>query len=197
MSEQKIEFDTSDADTITWNGKKYHELTMKRIMNSWIYTYPHQDNLVLMTDGANFNNNITRLMLEYCEHYPYCGNLFSAQSIRTRLERMQKLNEFVKYQIKEIKKHCPHQLTEFKLTNDSSIAKCEQCDSELGWWCPDSPDRICHYYTEMGKDDFEGRRVVELYNKTQVQYAHKPGQSIDSESEDACLYCGKPTKRKG
>jgi len=24
-------------------------------------------------------------------------------------------------------------------------AQCAVCDERLGWWCPDSPDHICHY----------------------------------------------------
>jgi len=65
-------------------------------------------------------------------------------------------------------------------------AECEGCDVNFGWYCPDSPDHVCHYHTDEGK--------VELITGEQVD----PPANHDSEHEssDWCLYCGHPDERK-
>lgn len=56
-------------------------------------------------------------------------------------------------------------------------ATCVICGKDLGWWCPKSPNHICHYeydYTKRGYLTPEG------------------GYSC----EELCKYCGNPSERK-
>ena len=66
-------------------------------------------------------------------------------------------------------------------------AYCAICDKSFGWYCANSPDHICHYFSKDGK--------ITLIDGTNVQ---KPVDSPDKghQSEDWCLYCGEPEERK-
>ena len=66
------------------------------------------------------------------------------------------------------------------------FAECEGCDCDFGWYCPDSPDHICHYHTDEGK--------VELIDGTLVD--PPPGHDGEDEYNEWCLYCGHPDERK-
>ena len=54
------------------------------------------------------------------------------------------------------KKQCHHEII-----NDYESAKCEICEDNLGWFCDESPDQICHYYTNQNG-------LVELEDNTTV-----------------------------
>ena len=61
-------------------------------------------------------------------------------------------------------------------------AFCGICDAYFGWRCPDT---LCHYFTINGR--------VELIDQTKVDapLGHDPNH----ETEDSCIYCGKPEER--
>ena len=93
-------------------------------------------------------------------------------------------------------------------------AQCAICDSilEKGWYCPDSPDLICHYFS-VTEDD--GSETVMLLDGNEVpcpksrcydcdpcnmkprDVCLNPGvPDQEYQSEDWCLYCGHPEERK-
>jgi hypothetical protein len=43
------------------------------------------------------------------------------------------------------KRECQHEIIEYKVTEDCSSAHCRICNEPFGWWCPKSPDNLCHY----------------------------------------------------
>jgi hypothetical protein len=57
---------------------------------------------------------------------------------------------------------------------------------EFQWDCPLSPDGVCHYYSHDG--------IVHLNDGTfdQMPRSYDPTY----ETEDSCIYCGKPLERK-
>lgn len=69
-----------------------------------------------------------------------------------------------------------------------SYAKCDICQENFGWFCPQSPDHVCHYYT----DNETG--LIVLRNGDTV----KPAPDHDSryETHDECLFCGSPDERR-
>jgi hypothetical protein len=82
---------------------------------------------------------------------------------------------------------CPHKILEQQPDEHGyGFAECEGCDTQFGWYCPDSPDRVCHYHTDEGK--------VELIDGTLVDMP--ANHDSEHESSDWCLYCGHPDERK-
>jgi hypothetical protein len=61
------------------------------------------------------------------------------------------------------------------------------CGYATGWWCPDSPDNACHYFTmpDGGVLDINNNRI-------EVPEGH----DYSNEEYDWCIYCGQPDERK-
>lgn len=84
---------------------------------------------------------------------------------------------------------CHHDnLKTFKVKEES--ASCADCGLGLGWHCPDSPDHLCHYFSE---ESSEGPYVELKGNKK-----HYLPKNHDStfENSDVCLFCHLPDERK-
>ena len=85
---------------------------------------------------------------------------------------------------------CPHNSSRIKSKN-SDAPRCSFCEAHLqGWWCPESADNSCYYYSE----EKDGKRVITLSNGTVVSLPddHDP----ENETSDACLFCHLPDERK-
>ena len=67
---------------------------------------------------------------------------------------------------------------------------CDDCGKVFGgWFCPDSPDHACHYFTEGGK--------VELNTgEWAVPNPEHWEDGKEYETDDRCLFCGDPEERK-
>lgn len=95
-----------------------------------------------------------------------------------KISRLSKtIDEFI-IQLKAAKSKCKHKI------NKNGV--CTRCGEDFGWWCPKSPDHVCHYYT---LDDevplIDGRRA-------RAPKKHNPFH----ETGDSCIYCGEPEERK-
>jgi len=77
---------------------------------------------------------------------------------------------------------------------DWGSAFCETCGEDYNWYCPDSPDHTCHYFSTPGEGQFSGTRYVTLIDGT----AHTLPQEHDPmyETDDQCIFCGDPEERK-
>ncbi len=81
------------------------------------------------------------------------------------------------------KKECPHEVIQEPLYLDSAL--CGICGVDFGWYCPTSPDRLCHYETNGGKVLLlDGRRVK------------APPGAQNRMSTEWCMYCKDPEERK-
>lgn len=66
-------------------------------------------------------------------------------------------------------------------------ATCMLCSTYFGYRCPDSPDSVCHYYTNE-----QGR--VRLIDGTEIE--PPPEHDTEYETPDSCIFCGSPEERK-
>lgn len=105
-------------------------------------------------------------------------------------ERRQQIREH-SAALQKLKDECPHllrDLTTKELADEwmSVGASCIGCGTDFGWRCKESPDSVCHYYSEDGQ--------IELINGTMVPIPadHDP----DFEINDCCIFCGMPDERK-
>ena len=86
-------------------------------------------------------------------------------------------------------RQCKHVIAEpdrRSIRDGCAGAQCAVCKLNLGWYCPDSPDHACHYYSHDGK--------VTLVDGTEVDVPEKvKGRT---ESDDWCIFCEEPDERK-
>ena len=73
------------------------------------------------------------------------------------------------------------------LVQQGASAHCTHCTKHFGWYCPQSPDHACHYFSD-------GDGQVRLINGE--DHAVPAGHEIARESEDCCIFCGDPEERK-
>lgn len=102
----------------------------------------------------------------------------------TPSERKSKIKEY-REALNKLVRECPHEVLsqEKDKYGEYGGASCAGCGKDFGWYCPDSPDRTCHYY------DYEGK--VHLIN----------GETVPTPEEcfncvDMCIFCGDPEERK-
>lgn len=86
----------------------------------------------------------------------------------------------------EIKRH-PH--IHIIYQSEYEGAHCAVCGTDYGWFCPDSPDNTCHYFT----DNSDGQSVT-LINGDVYKLTKRSDPRY--ESDDFCLFCGGPEERK-
>lgn len=122
------------------------------------------------------------------------------------------------------KRHCPHLVyrvgwmpTTKSDPEDSECdcVSCAICGSEFGWWCPASPDHICHYFTigsSRGTPNMSGcfeDDTPGICGKVMLlsrEFVTPPGYMDNDqvplarmqqfETDDRCLFCGSPRERK-
>lgn len=80
--------------------------------------------------------------------------------------------------------------------DEFGFAECELCGEQLGWYCPDSPDHICHYYSEdkIFKDEVILLKIRLINDEIYLKTANEHYNMF--ESRDECLFCGEPDERK-
>jgi hypothetical protein len=79
---------------------------------------------------------------------------------------------------------CPHAVTPRE--GYDGRTSCSLCGRDLGWYCPRSPDHLCHYFSDEGR--------VELLDGESVPVP--PGHDPGRECYEWCLYCRQPEERK-
>lgn len=82
-------------------------------------------------------------------------------------------------------RRCLH-VTAYNPKERDSSSWCVICDHDLGHYCPDSPDKSCHYWTEDG--------MIPLNDGTKA--AMPEDHDPDYETDDSCIFCGWPQERK-
>jgi hypothetical protein len=80
---------------------------------------------------------------------------------------------------------------------DFGFAHCKHCDEfrfEMRWYCPSSPDHLCHYHSEwsIAKEKF----FVETVNEEKVYLENYTEEKHKYETSDHCIFCGQPEERK-
>jgi hypothetical protein len=98
----------------------------------------------------------------------------------------------VELRLSDARKRCPHVVSrdgtqDYDPEDDGGVATCAICGREFGWWCPDSPDNVCHYFT------------VGTQGKVKLlagEFVTSPEHDPEYETDDRCLWCGQPNERK-
>lgn len=94
---------------------------------------------------------------------------------------LQLMKERIELDVDKFSANCTHSI---KKKHDSAI--CEICDQSFGWWCPDSPDNCCHYFSENGFIALENGQKVPI----------PPDHDEKYETDDCCIFCHDPEERK-
>jgi len=97
--------------------------------------------------------------------------------------------DLLRERYRELLDQCPHEIVQ---EGSWGGARCAICDQDFGWYCPDSPDHACHYFTES--DDL-GYYVV-LNDGTVYRFPERTDTDKRCETDDSCLFCGHPEERK-
>lgn len=104
----------------------------------------------------------------------------------------------IQQNIAKIESNCKHSIKQVGATpkyKHEGFASCENCDRDFGWWCPDSPDHTCHYYTVIVEGFLITARAVELVNGTEHILYDYDGDP-EYETDDDCVFCHEPDERK-
>jgi len=110
--------------------------------------------------------------------------------MRYKIERMSK-TERAKMALFD---KCYHEIVK---CGDSGGAECIHCHpTQSGavrawdWYCPDSPDHVCHYFSKTDKSG--NKYVVSINGEKIILKGYNPYR----ESDDWCIFCGNPDERK-
>jgi len=95
--------------------------------------------------------------------------------------------------IKILKDGCWHEIVE---VGDYGGSRCKLCSYRVAlmWYCPDSPDHVCHYFTMS--DKLSQLYYVESINGERIFLDKSYKKDGRRESEDSCIFCGDPEERK-
>jgi len=97
--------------------------------------------------------------------------------------------------LKSLRGECWHEIVK---RGEFGGVRCINCDhwgdkqgKSLGWFCPNSPDHICHYKSVY--DYPSGLRYVISINGEKIILKNYSGKH---ESLDWCIFCDEPEERK-
>lgn len=110
------------------------------------------------------------------------------EQVRKERERIKAAIKDLEAQIRGLKAEfhqimlvCEHEFDEKVLT-----AVCLHCGNDFGWYCPKSPDHVCHTQCEVLHGD------ITLINGEKVATIC----ADDEEGEEQCIFCGEYDERK-
>lgn len=112
-----------------------------------------------------------------------CSSM-TPQERKQEIAKAKKLALDSNRRVMELKAGCDHALVE----ESCDSLRCAVCQKYFGWYCPESPDKTCHYFTNENG-------LIELMNRELVRPGKEwPGKKF--ESDDFCVFCGHPDERK-
>ena len=105
-------------------------------------------------------------------------------AFKEKLIKLERAKDKAKKAYWDEKKKCKH-----VAEKHGDVAWCAVCDTDLGWHCPESPDGVCHYFTE------EDGKSVSLMNGETTSVPDED-HCKSYETYDFCLFCGNPEERR-
>ena len=137
--------------------------------------------------------------------------------LRVDLDTAERAVEPAKEKLKRATRNCPHVIYRVGWMpttksdpedSDCDSASCAVCGSDLGWWCPKSPDHTCHYFSigsmrgscygseHLEDTPFTYGMVYLRSGEGFGRFVRPPEHDMERESRDRCLWCGEPDERK-
>lgn len=180
-------------ESISPEMKERKQINMKPNVGTLLYFDDTSKKYVVMLNDIKVNNELgffARLLANSFGHeldffsYSQKFNVVEKQTEKERkliFKTMEQFKNNVSQQFYDLSKKCEHVIGK---SHDS--ANCKICDQHFGWWCPESKDNTCHYFSENG--------FVTLINGEKVPVP--PGHNEDCENYDCCIFCGDPEERK-
>ena len=111
----------------------------------------------------------------------------SQQNLRARILALRITIGEASSDLEDALAECNHESRSKK----SESCVCDICNNRFGWWCDNSPDRVCHYGDEV--ENVNGKLSVMLINGE----PHTVRHDFDAEyNEEYCIFCGQPDERK-
>ena len=107
---------------------------------------------------------------------------------KSKIDALRKAIHKLMSKLNQLEHDCKHNIFKRDIASDCTSAVCLVCGEDFGWWCPKSPDHLCHYYSENGK--------IELQDGTKVDRPKDAPVSVKYETDDCCLFCHDPEERK-
>lgn len=89
-----------------------------------------------------------------------------------------------------LKHQCVHEIIKNERSN-GAICKNLRCNEYFGWYCPDSPDHLCHYCADQDEKGY----FVKLVNGERCNLLNYTIKDKNNESNDWCIFCGHPEER--
>jgi hypothetical protein len=108
-----------------------------------------------------------------------------SMELRSRIRQLKIQIIDLQVTLETLEVECPHNIVKARIAG----AECDICGRNFGWYCAESPDHACHYYTY----DRKGTQV-QLYDRT--LHSLKEPSDPEYESDDCCLFCNQPDERK-
>lgn len=102
--------------------------------------------------------------------------------LKRQLKTAEEVVRFINGKLRVLKEGCQHTIVQ---RHESAV--CEICGKHFGWWCPDSPDHVCHYDC----DYCDGH--VKLIDGTN---APVPANYQSDYASEYCMFCLHPDERK-
>lgn len=113
------------------------------------------------------------------------------KAVRKAIYELAKLNALIK--------KCHHKIERIKLSAlvdiETAIAMCSFCDKSFGWYCPESPDHTCHYYTVKNRDGHFVKLITKELVKPPDSESGTP-YNTENKTDDYCIFCGSPEERE-
>lgn len=102
------------------------------------------------------------------------------------------LNFLIAEREKAKQEMCTHPADKVVEKKNSDCAHCTECGKTLDWFCPESPDKQCHYYTNQDDKGY----YVTLRSGERHYFKNYTKSDSQDETDDSCLFCGAPNERK-
>jgi hypothetical protein len=144
------------------------------------------NNIILNNDSGFLakllaNNLGTETQFFSYETKPNIVDQKSDKESRIVFKAVEQFKNKVSQSFKDMKNSCHH-----KIKDIDESAFCSLCDRDFGWYCVESKDKCCHYFSEKGKVKLITGELVD------VPKDHDPY----NEDYDWCIFCGAPEERK-
>ncbi len=145
-----------------------------------------KDKEYLIVKAMKNENNETGFLIANLQELIYVNTSDKLQPVKIdeslKFKILEKIKESFSSLYYSAKKQCNHNI----ISSEYESAQCRHCNEDFGWYCEESPDHTCHYYSS--------NREVELTDGSFMPVPQEHNEKY--ETDDSCIFCGSPEERK-